>query len=116
MTDAHWECAVLVADLFYGFNHILGVFNPKGNSGRHLEITVPGGNWASSFDYDGLTRAVVMAHDRMIRFEIAPSTSGRFKLSLEKRYKRDGEMRDRHPTLEHAITSIRQGLCVEPRP
>jgi len=104
MTDDQWSCAQMVADLFFGFHHVCGTFRPFGSG---LAISVSNGNWAASFDFDGLTRAVVMAHDRMIRFEICPSGPRMLKLLLCQRHSRDGRMIERHPTIEQAIEMIR---------
>ncbi|MBY3433074.1 hypothetical protein HFN89_02625 [Rhizobium laguerreae] len=105
MTDVQWECAKMLADLFYGFHHITGTIKPDGSG---IKIGVERGNWAASFDYDGLTRAVVMAHDRMIRFEISPAGPERLKLHFHKRHQREGKMRERHPTIEEAVKAIRK--------
>lgn len=104
MSDDQWVCACLLADLFRGFHHVQGVIRPFGNG---IEINSQNGNWAASYDFDGLTRAVVMAHDRMIRFEIRPSGPGMLKLCLWKRHTREGRMNERHPTIEEAISKIR---------
>lgn len=60
-------------------------------------------NVFATFDFNNLTRAVVMAHDRGIRFGIEPSRSGMLKLFLHKRR----EQEDGHPALEDAIKTIR---------
>jgi hypothetical protein len=103
MTDDQWECARMLADLFYGFHHIMGTIKPCGSG---IEINSRNGTW-STFDFDGLTRAVVLAHDRMIRFEIDRSGPGLLKIMLHKRHSREGRMQERHPALEEAIFRIR---------
>ena len=106
MSDDQWECAIFLADLFRGFHHVNGTIKP---SGRGIEANVFNGNWAATYDYDGLTRAVIMAHDRMIRFEISGRTGpNMLKLFLHKRHCREGKMHERHPTLEQAIARCRQ--------
>lgn len=105
MTDDQWECAKFMRDLFFGFHHINGEIK---QSGLGIVVNVFNGNWAASFDYDGLTRAVVMAHDRMIRFEISGNTGpNMLKLFAHKRHIREGPMHKRHPTLEDAVARIR---------
>jgi hypothetical protein len=106
MSDDQWECAKMLADLFYGFHHVMGKIKPD-RAG--IKIGVPEGNWAMSYDYDGLTRAIVMAHDRSIRFRISPAGVDQLKLHFEKRHKREGEMTESHPTIETAIARIRNG-------
>lgn len=108
MTDAQWSCALLLADLFFGFNHIPGTIK-KDWDGIKVAVDTP--SWAATFDYDGLTRAVVMAHDRMIRLELSPGGPHRIKIRLQKRHTREGEVRKKHPTLEEAVTGIRAKLA-----
>jgi hypothetical protein len=113
MTDDQWSCAKFVAELFRGFHHVCGVFKPLGSG---IEISVSNGNWAATYDYDGLTRAVIMAHDQMIRFEIAPSGPRMLKLCLFQRHKRDGRMHERHPTIEDAVSALRGARVRETQP
>lgn len=104
MSDDQWECACFLADLFLGFHHVRGNIR---QCGRGIEINTRNNNWAASYDFDGLTRAVVMAHDRMIRFEISPSGPGLMRLRIHKRHSREGRMWEKHPTLESAVERIR---------
>lgn len=101
---------MFLADIFLGFQHILGDIKAD-NDG--IVLVTSSQNWAATYDYDGLTRAVVMAHDRMIRVEFLPSPAGKMKLGLSKRSSRDGAMSLRHPTLEEAIATTR---AIHPQP
>jgi len=103
MTDDQWECANMVADLQYGFHHITGKIKPCGSG---IKVSLHNLR-AATFDFDGLTRLVVMAHDRCIRAEITPSSPCRLGLLLHKRKGRDGAMHNRHPDLETAIAATR---------
>lgn len=103
MSDDQWECALMFADLMRGFHHVGGKFKPCGSG---VQINEPYGAWAT-FDYDGLTRAVFMAHDRCIRVDITSSAPGRMRFILHKRNKRDGAMHERHPTLSDAVENWR---------
>ena len=105
MTDDQWECANLYADLVGGFRHILGKVK---SFGRGIEINTTTQRFAT-YDFDGLTRLVVLAHDRCIRAEFQPSGPGMLKVVLHKRHKRQGRMHERHPTLEDHIKIIRKG-------
>ncbi len=105
MTDDQWKCYQMLADLFFGFHHIHGKLHPWG-AGIRLNTWYT--NTMASFDFDGLTRAVLMAHDRMIRFEIVPSGPGMLGLVLHKRHNREGNMCERHPTIEEAIERFSQ--------
>lgn len=103
MSDDQWECAELVADLMHGFHHISGKFEEWGSG---IEINTTHGRLAT-FDFDGLTRLVVLAHDRCIRAEIRPSGPGLIKIILHKRHIREGRQSEKHPTLEDNISRIR---------
>lgn len=105
MTDDQWECAQMLADLFRGWHHVLGEIKI---SGTGIKLNTSATNWAATYDYDGLTRAVVMGHDRMIRFEFQPSGPRMMQLVLHKRHAREGQMHERHPTLEDAIINARK--------
>lgn len=104
MTDNQWECAKMYADLVFGFHHIMGKIKPFGIG---IEINTTTARFAT-FDYDGLTRLVIMAHDRCIRAEFQPSGPGMIKVVLHKRHMREGQMHERHPTLEDHIKMIRK--------
>ena len=105
MTDDQYECYEMLADLYYGWHHIHGKLHEWG-TGIRLNTHQTGS--MASFDFDGLTRAIVMAHDRMIRFCIEPSGPGMLGLTLHKRHSREGRMSERHPTIEEAIERIRK--------
>lgn len=104
MTDEQWECFEMLCDLCRGSHHIGGTVKPCGNG---ILINLRHGFHAATFDFSGLTEAVIMAHDRCIRFEIEPSGPGMLKLVFHKRSGREGEMHQRHPTLEQAIKKLR---------
>lgn len=104
MTDAQWECALFLADLRGGFHHMRDTIKKAGDG---IEYNHPHGSLAT-YDFDELTRAVFMAHDRCIRFEVAPSGPGLVRLYLHKRKKRDGAMYERHPTIEAALSEWRK--------
>lgn len=105
MTDDQWECFEMLCDLCRGSHHVGGKVKP---CGKGILINLRYGWDAATYDFNGLTRAVVMAHDRCIRFEIEPSGFGMLKLVFHKRRLREGgEMWERHPTLESAIALVR---------
>ena len=104
MSDDQWECYEMLGNLFLGFHHVTGRLHECG-TGIKLNTTRVGS--FATFDFDGLTRAVVMAHDRMIRLEICPSGPGMLGITLFKRHAREGRMHERHPTIEDAIKTIR---------
>ena len=112
MNDNQKECYRMLCDLFGGAHHLS---NPerrvKPYSSSGIEYSDYGSRWAT-WDFAYLTRAVFMAHDRCIRFEIGPSGPGLVRLMFHKRSGREGEVWDRHPTLEEAIDKFTGKLNV----
>lgn len=60
----------------------------------------------STFDFDVMTRLVFLAHDHCIRVEIQSCNAQYLTLLFHPRV-REGEMSQRHPTLEQAVESWR---------
>lgn len=104
MTEDQVFCFDLVCDLMGGEHHTASVFA----WGRGIKTSFYAGQ-LSTFDFDYLTRLVVMAHDRCVRAEIVPSGPGRVGVVLHRRHTREGEAVKRHPTIEVAILHIRRG-------
>ena len=104
MSDDQWECYQMLGDLFFGFHHVTGKLHKWGTG---IRLNTRNVDSFATFDFDRLTRAVVMAHDRMIRLEICPSGPGMLGITLFKRHAREGRMHQRHPTIEEAISVIR---------
>jgi len=99
MTDDQWLCHLFLSQLFCGFHHITG--KPKAigsgiviNSREHRLAT---------FDFDYLTKAVIMAHNWGVRFSVEGGGPGMIKILLFKRSVRDGSMSDRHPAMSEAV-------------
>ena len=112
MTPEQFECLQMLSDLFGGLHHVYGkVTGPRPDS-----ITIHAENCRNhfaTFDYSWLTVATVLAHDRMIRFGIEPSSGGRLCLTLQKRATRDGDASSIHPSLEDAIAKVRDRFSQE---
>jgi hypothetical protein len=111
MNSAQKECFELLCDIHGGGNHLFGKLYPMGETGLYINSTCS--NYMSTFDFSNLTRAVVLAHDRMIRFQIEPSGPGMLKLTACKRNSREGRMHERHPTIEDAIAAVRKDFSSE---
>jgi hypothetical protein len=95
------EAREFFAALFYGEHHITSEIKPIG---RGWSITTHGD--ISTYDFNGMTRLVLLAHDRCIRASI--DTAGmKLRIRIHKRHTREGDMTERHPTIEEAITTIR---------
>lgn len=58
----------------------------------------------STYDFDELTRLVIAAHEFCVRVSIQSSGPRMVKIVLHPRKTREGDVFDRHPTIEDAIT------------
>lgn len=71
MNEDQWQCFEMLCDLFGGAHHVYG--KVRANVGNGIIINARNcHNKFATFDYDVLTKAVILAHDRMIRFAIEP--------------------------------------------
>jgi len=104
--EAQIDCLVMHNDLMKGFHHSRGIMRPCGING--IEINEQYAHGFATYDFNYLTRAVLLAHDRCIRFEISPSGPRMLKFSYHKRFDREGQMHQRHPTIEDAINDFRK--------
>jgi hypothetical protein len=107
MSEDQWQCFEMLCDLFRGPHHVHGKIYSLGEDGIYINCT-NAVNFFGTYDYSNMTRAVVMAHDRCIRFAIEPSGPNMLKLVLSKRHKRRGDISVRHPHLEESISKIRE--------
>ena len=96
------EATAFFAELYFGEHHIPGKIKQWGYG-----FCVEDFAGMSTFDFSGLTRFVVMCHDKCIRGEIRPSSPRSIKVIIHKRQGREGGMCDRHPTIETAIETFR---------
>lgn len=99
MSDDQWVCALFLNRLFGGFHHIHAPFRECG-MGICVNTRT---SYLSTFDYDLLTKAVIMAHNWCVRLEVGGSGPGMVKIALWKRSRRDGDISERHPTIQDAI-------------
>jgi len=102
--DKQHECYELLADVMGGTHHLYNPVKPCSESGIETIYHTS----MSTFDFDMLTKFVILAHDRCIRVEIAPYNFKNIKIRLHKRDGREGSMSRRHPTIERAIEKLRQ--------
>ena len=89
--------AEILAIIWSGLYHLEGVekVDWKDNYLIRVSIREPLATW----DFNHLTQLVVLAHDACIRMQITPKGQ-KLLLSFHQRQGRDGEMSNRHPTLE----------------
>lgn len=64
----------------------------------------------ATFDFNQLTKMVVLAHDKCYRFSIAPNGPMALKIIIHKREGREGSMTKIHPELEEHVKTIRERL------
>lgn len=106
MNADQWACFEMLCDLFGGPQHVRGKVKESGPHGIYINCT-NGHNKFATTAYATLTKAVVLAHDRMIRFGIEPSGPNMLRLVFHKRHVRQGAVYQCHPTLEDAVERIR---------
>lgn len=98
------EATAFFSELYYGEHHI-----PK------HQVLEFGYGWMvkhdrgdlATWDYNELTRLVLMAHDKCIRVSVNPISKTVIGIAIWKRL-REGSMSERHPTLEQAIEKFRE--------
>lgn len=91
------EATDFFAEFYRGDYHIPSTVSP---CGRGWEVRHYG--TLATFDFDELTRLVLMAHEKCIRVEITPCNFRLIKIRIHKRV-RDGNSMRRHPTLEQVL-------------
>ena len=102
MTPDQLVCHDLLCRAFYGEHH-----TPRNvyEFGRGIYVSIYEG--ISTFDFNYLTRIVVLAHDMMVRVEILNSAPRHIGIALHKRSTREGPTYARHPTIEQAVADVR---------
>lgn len=105
MTDDQWLLSLFVCRLFRGFHHAPEI--KQSNCGnRNISINTRTSYFAN-YDYDYLTKMVIMAHNWGVRVAISGSAPGMFKITLWKRHVREGDICDRMPTIDQMIEMYR---------
>ena len=103
------KCKKVLAIAFRGIHHVGGWERRRAAWTNGLSITTH--QDLATFDFDVLTRLVVAAHDECVRVEIAPAMRN-LEIILHVR-ERTGSMSHRHPTMEDAVSGVRNGLVPE---
>jgi len=96
---------------FYRGEHHIPNYKPKQYGYGFCVCHDRGG--LATFDFNELTRLVIMAHDKCIRVEIMPKGRDTMIIGIWKR-EREGSMSHRHPTLEDAIEAFRKSATPSP--
>ena len=92
------------ATLYRGKHHIPGKMRDEGN-----------GCWSvahygelATFDYDELTRLVLLAHDRCVRTWVRASRPRHIRIWIAARERDTGSMVTDHPRIEDALAKFRE--------
>jgi len=67
------------------------------------------GHGLATFDTNRLTRLVIGAHEECIRVEVSPKAFRYLEIAMWPRKGREGSLFERHPTIEDAVKSYREG-------
>jgi hypothetical protein len=109
----HAEAVEFFSDLYRGSHHI------PGSKYKGENVKPYGHGWTitthedlSSFDWDILTRLVLMAHDRAVRVEVSPAMRY-LRISIWQRVRDESTMTG-HPTIETAIAGHRATYAGRP--
>lgn len=114
MDDEQWRCAQVAAEWKYGFHHLSNLKR----CGPGIKIDELGGDIAT-FDFNEMTRLVVLAHDRCVRAAISKEereenfegnffTQTYLIVTFHPRSRDGDRMGQRHPDLESHIGEIRK--------
>lgn len=93
------------SELFKGEHHIPSDVKPCDGG---WSVTADPRIGFSTFDYDYLTRLVLLSHDRCVRSFVEGSFGRRIKITIWQRYCREGSMSKRHPTIDQALCEWRK--------
>ena len=100
--------ADLLGDVFLGIYHLdqKALLKVDWANNHHVIFNL---SWRvlCTWDFDDLTRFVVLCHDRMIRMEIHPCGPHTLRLMFHQRTTREGNIGERYPTMEDHIAMIR---------
>jgi hypothetical protein len=75
---------------------------------HYIDFKFDYGGDLSTWDFNGLTRLMLLCHDRAVRLEITPCNPRFIRLTFHPRQSRTGCMAKRHPTAEEALRSHRE--------
>lgn len=114
MSDLGRDVADLLGYLLKGIYHDEKAIRKVDWSNKHyIEYKTYGGhgNWAS-FDFDYLTQLVFLAHHMAIRVEITPVNFTHIRILFHRR-SRNGDIYQRHPTLDEAVARFKETCYLE---
>jgi len=102
------DVAQILGIVYSGLYHISAKLEKvKWDHERAIEIKFGYSNLAT-FDFNNLTKLVILCHDACIRLEIEPHTFDSMRFWFHRREGREGDITRRHPTIEQAIENARK--------
>lgn len=99
------EATAFFTELYYGEHHIP---NYKVEKWGYGWCVIDDFGQFSTWDYNNLTRFVLMCHEYCVRGHIEPVKGAKFRIAIWKRKCREGSMDERHPTIEQAIEYFKE--------
>lgn len=102
------EAIEFLSQVYFGKHHIpdRGKLERWGYGWKYKDSST-----YATFDFDKLTRLVLLAHKYAIRVQIFPCNMQYLNISIHKR-EREGQITERHPTIHQAIQAHN---CIEDR-
>jgi len=91
------------SEFYYGRHHIPGDKVHEWGYGFRVKHDRGG---LSTFDFNELTRLVLMAHRDCIRVSVSPLSFRFLSIEIWQRQGTEGNIYERHPTIEQAIESF----------
>ena len=106
--------ADLLGQVYAGIYHIQDeVLHPRAEWQHPSRIEIVTYGDLSTYDFNVLTKLVVLCHDHAIRLTIAPASNKYLRLIFHKRQRNSPHISERHPTLEDAAQDIRERIGFE---
>ena len=104
--------ADFLGDVFLGIYHmnVKSLRKVQWDEPDYIRVTLPAGSIAT-VDADVLTRIVVLAHDRMLRVDLAAIAHDYISLLFHQRHVREGAISQLCPTLEDHTKALREGYA-----
>lgn len=102
--------ADLLDDVFRGIYHVNSHLHKTDWTHDHY-IDVVLNKELHTFDFDYLTRLVVLCHDRLLRMEVTGRAPNFLTLTFHQRKSRTGHIYERCPTMEDHMAVIRKQVA-----
>lgn len=105
------EVADILGQVYCGIYHISReVKHPRCEWDNPYVVVVVIGSDLSTFDFDRLTKLVILCHDRAIRLCISGKANGYLELMFHQRERQPDDRSIHHPTIEDAVDAVREHI------